>query len=191
MKYLAKPRFFSTVCRLYGEVLLGIPIPLLNILIKELTLVDIWFRKRPILWRLLSASPSLANMGHSILSRCKDNTGPWNSVTEKLLRLLYKEHRIFFLQDLLTYLQDRQQGLENVYITTAISLPDHILSAFVELFRNRYNVQVRIHQVQNPNLILGGVVIWRNTLIDFSLELHLRSIEQKMLHEISLEPFTS
>ena len=76
MKHIAKPRFLSTACRHYGEVLLKIPNPLLEILIKELVLVESWFRERQLLWRLLCSRPSLTQIGHSILRECKDNTGP-------------------------------------------------------------------------------------------------------------------
>ena len=183
MQHLSKPRFFSTACRHYGKILLGIPKPTLEILIQELVLVDSWFRERQLLWRLLCATPSLTQIGHSILQECQENTGPWNAVTERVLDLLFKEHRMVLLWDLLTYIRDRQQSLEELYVTTPVLLPQHILSGLSTVFEKRYNVKIRIHQIENPNLILGGVIVWRNTLTDFSLAPQFHRIEHTVLHE--------
>ncbi|ETZ04920.1 MULTISPECIES: F0F1 ATP synthase subunit delta [Holospora] len=187
MNHFAKPRFFSKVCRRYGEVLLGASQPLLDTVIEELASVRIWFHEKQVLWRLLCAVPSLKQIGEGILEQCRKSTGPWSSVTEKLLYLLYKEHRMSFLWDLLAYLEDRKQEIENVYVTTAVVLPEHVISWFVEWFKVHHHVNVRIHQFMNVDLILGSMIIWRNILIDFSLAPKLRIIERTMAKDLNFE----
>ena len=79
--------------------------------------------------------------------------------------------------------------MEEAYITTPVLLPEHILSDLSALFQKRYDVKIRIHQLENPDLILGGLIVWDNTMTDFSLAPQFYRMEHNMLHEISWDRF--
>ena len=184
MKHLARPYFFSTACRRYGNVLLDLPDSMLNLILNELSAVTLWFQDRPSAWRLLCAVPPLSSGIQEIITSCKDAVGPWSMETENLLALLLKEHRMSMLSQLLAYVQEQKRSKETVYVTSATPLSDASVAELVTFFKTRHNSAVHIEQAHDPDLILGGIILWNNTLIDLSLKTKLLKTQQRICDEI-------
>lgn len=184
MKHLARPHFFSTACRRYGNVLLDLPDSTLNLMIDELSSVTLWFQERSSAWRLLCAVPPLSQVVREIIACCQTAMGPWSKETENLLALLLKEHRMFMLSELLAYVQDQKRSKKTVYVTSATPLSDESITELIMFFKTRHNVAVHIEQAHDPDLILGGVILWNHTLIDLSLKTQLLKTQQRIFDEI-------
>ena len=184
MKRIARPRFFSTACRRYGNVLLNLPDSIFDVVLKELSCLNVWFQERPSSWRLLCAVPPLSCVVKEVLGYCRDAIGPWSQETENLLALLLQEHKIFMLSDLLAYVQDKKCPQETVYVTSATPLSPDSITELVTFFQNHYNTPVRIEQAHDPDLILGGIILWKHTLIDLSLKTQLVKTQQRICDEI-------
>ncbi len=164
--------------------MLDLPDATLNLMLDDLSRVTLWFQENPRAWRLLCAVPLLSQVVQDIMDHCKTAVGPWCKETENVLELLLKEHRMFMLSELLAYVQDQKRPEKTVYVTSATPLSDESVAELITFFKTHHNVSVRIEQASDPDLLLGGVILWNHTLIDLSLKTQLLKTQQRIYDEI-------
>ena len=173
-----QPLFFSHVCKRYGAVLYDLP----ENVIQELARFVEWAGTSGC-WSLLK-EPSLSPRIHAHFFSLFFQHAPCDSLTLKVLSVLSVNKRLGALPEFLRYLTALKDPHKAVYLRTSKQLPKKSITHLTRRLKEEWNVPVEIHQLEDSQLLLGGVFLWDNFMIDASLKTmltHLRSKKDYVL----------
>lgn len=172
------PPFFSHVCKRYGAVLYDLS----KEVIEELACFVEWADASGC-WSLLK-EPSLSPRIHTHFFSLFFQHAAYNAVTFKVLSVLSTNKRLGFLPEFLSYVTYLKDPHKAVYLHTSKQLPKKSISHLTKRLKEEWNIPVEIHQFEDSQLLLGGVFLWDNFMIDASLKTmltHLRSKKDYVL----------
>lgn len=174
-----KPHFFSHVCKRYGAVLYDLP----KEVIQDLARFVEWAHASGC-WSLLkepSLSPRIHTHFFSLFFQHADD----NALTFKVLSVLSTNKRLGFLPEFLSYLTYLKDPHKSVYLHTSKQLPKKSIAYLTKRLKEAWNIPVEIHQFEDTQLLLGGVFLWDNFMIDASLKTLLTHLRSKKDHVLS------
>ncbi len=102
-----------------------------------------------------------------------------------ILRLLSQHKRLGLLSDILESLRrDRLETME-VYWHTARWLNPSEVSDFERLLEQKFGKPVVLHQKKRSDLVLGGILLWDDRMLDLSLFPVFSSLYHEAIHALT------
>jgi F0F1-type ATP synthase delta subunit len=90
-------------------------------------------------------------------------------LTLRTLRVLAAHKRLNILQDILKVLNENQRSSTTVYWHTAKQFSQSDVSALEKTLSDAFGKPIVVVQKEQPDLLMGGVLLWNDSMIDLSL----------------------
>lgn len=174
------PRFFSEICHRYAQVFLDLPQKALG----ELEKFVQWGCSSSTLWSFIT-EPELSDHWKDQIYKAFSNQVSCSQVTMRALAVLGGHARLNLLPDILHLTRHLQKGEQSAYLTLPRRLDSKKLAQFSQQLSSLWGVPVNLHHAEDPSLLLGGVLLWNNSMIDTSLRSTLSTLKKEVLHAVS------
>jgi F0F1-type ATP synthase delta subunit len=175
---LKEPFFYNEVCHRYVAVLMEIPEKTRNKMLKDFSFFQKWTIEHPARWRLLKTAPS--HLQSSIFSDFCAQNG-FISETQNFFQLLCHYGHVPLSLLMIQYFKDRIINLssQKIYFFSScdlsISQKEELEQFLEKIFSRKVNLSYRV----DPSLLLGGVLIWNQIMIDASLSALFHHLKQE------------
>jgi F0F1-type ATP synthase delta subunit len=177
MKAVTQPEFFDDVTRHYAKVFNDLPQDVLS----ELAAFVQWAKERP-LRRSLLKEGSLPLWWHEALFQEFFQLHKSQELTLRVLRVLSAQKRLEILPDILAVLIESKRPDCVMYWHTSKMLSDTELAKLETTLSHHFGKPVTVHQKEKPELLLGGVLLWCDLMIDLSLNTMLSNLHTEIDH---------
>ncbi len=158
-----QPEFFDDVTRHYAKVMQDLP----KSVLAELGAFSLWAKAHPFRNALLREE-SLPIQWHEALFKEFKQAQPCQEATLRTLRVLSAQKRLENLPKILDILSECQSDCW-MYWHAAKKFSDSELSQFEKTLEDALGMPIKLIQKEKPELLLGGVLLWRDVMIDLSL----------------------
>ncbi|MBM3631373.1 MAG: F0F1 ATP synthase subunit delta [Alphaproteobacteria bacterium] len=164
MNVAAVPVFFDDVTRHYAKIFAELPVKTRT----ELEAFVCWIREHPVLKSLLGEN-ALPLWWHESIFKEFQKSHTCQDLTLRTLRVLGDHKRLHVLQDILTVLNEAQCASTTVYWHTAQLFSQSDVLAFEKILSDAFGKPIVVVQKEQPDLLMGGVLLWNDSMIDLSL----------------------
>jgi F0F1-type ATP synthase delta subunit len=164
MKVAAVPVFFDDITRHYAKIFAELPVETMT----ELGAFVRWIHEHPVLESLLGEN-ALPLWWHESVFKEFQKNHTCQDLTLRTLRVLGDHKRLHILQDILTVLNETQCSSTTVYWHTAQLFSQSDVSAFEKILSDAFGKPIVVVQKEQPDLLMGGVLLWNDSMIDLSL----------------------
>lgn len=172
------PLFFDHVCRRYGDVLLHLEKDIAGDLEEFLQ----WAQESQQRWALTKEPMVPISWWHRLFQdflrdrheRKKTlNNKEYKDYpveAEQTLTLLYKNSRLAYLPAILNYVKEERATTRKVYVyCSQDSLRQEEEKKLLKILDPLLDKPGVVHLVRDPDILLGGIVLWNHWMIDCSL----------------------
>jgi F0F1-type ATP synthase delta subunit len=163
MNASCQPEFFDDVTRHYAKVMQDLP----DTVLAELASFSLWAQAHPLRNALLKEE-SLPVQWHEAFFQEFNHDQPCQKITLRTLRVLSAQKRLENLPKILDLLSESKSDCR-VYWHVAKKFSKSELSQFEKILQDALAMPVKVVQKEKPDLLLGGVLLWRDVMIDLSL----------------------
>jgi len=177
MNAFSQPEFFDDVTRHYAKVLQELP----DAVLTELAAFVVWMKEKPLHQSLLKEK-SLALWWHQALFQEFLAEHPSQDLTLRTLQMLSDNKRLDILADILNFLSESRRPDFAVYWHAAKLFSDTELAHLTKTLHQAFGMPITIYQKEKPELLLGGVLLWGDTMIDLSLSAMLSNLYTEIDH---------
>jgi ATP synthase F1 delta subunit len=174
------PRFFSEICHRYARVLLDLP----DSVLKELDSFVQWVKRSPTLWSFIT-EPELSDQWKQNIFNLFYQKTSCSSSAMNTLKVLGHHARLNLLPNILQLTYQLKKGEKDVYLTLPERLDPASLAQFSKKLSSLWGASVTLHHVDDPSLLLGGILLWDDSMIDTSLRSTLSTLKKEVLHAVS------
>jgi F0F1-type ATP synthase delta subunit len=174
-----QPQFFDDVARHYAKIFKDLP----QVVLEELTCFDQWIKGSALFCSLVRESSS-PFFWHEALFHEFAETHPCQEMTLRILALMSAHKRLGALGNVLSALNEFTRPDRVVYLHTAQRLSDAALTDFAQVLSHSFDMPVTVHQKENTELLLGGVLLWNDSMIDLSLKRMLSNLHTEIDHVV-------
>lgn len=175
------PTFINHVCKHYADLIRGLATNNLH----DLDVFAQWSVSHPLKQSLLAQSRLPVWWHEALFQEFKESYPATTDEALAFLRLLSEHKRLGMLSDILACVQQQQSEALEVYWQTAQWLTPQELSEFQNILTQRFQRPVRLHQSLRPDLILGGILLWEDRMLDLSLFPVFSSLYHEAIHAIT------
>lgn len=158
------PVFFNDVARHYAEVFSELP---------EKTISDLgafvdWIDQHPVLQSLLHEN-ALPLWWHETVFEEFQKVHTCQDLTLRALRVLSAHKRLDVLPNILKILADNKSPKMTVYWHTAKLFSVSDMASFEKTLSDAFKKPIVVCQKEQPDLLMGGILLWDDSMIDLSL----------------------
>ncbi len=164
MKVAAVPVFFDDITRHYAKIFAELPAKTMT----DLGAFVLWIQHHPVLQSLLGEN-SLPLWWHESVFKEFQKIHTCQDLTLRTLRVLAAHKRLNILQDILKVLNENQRSSTTVYWHTAKQFSQSDVSALEKTLSDAFGKPIVVVQKEQPDLLMGGVLLWNDSMIDLSL----------------------
>lgn len=177
MKAATAPEFFDDVTRHYGKIFQELP----DTVQGELNIFVAWVQEHPLRASILKET-FLPLSWHEVLFQEFFQDHSCEPLTLQTLRVLSGQKRLAILPAILGALRESQCSQCTVYWHTAKLFSDKELLSLSKKLGKVLGKTVTIRQREKPELLLGGIFLWHDTMIDLSLSTMLSNLHTEIDH---------
>lgn len=177
VKVLHQPRFFSDSCKLYGKIFQDLPPEV----ILDLEAFLRWGQAVPQRLSLLQAPGVSLSVQAAFLNQFYHDHA-CHALTRRVFSVLRVHKRMRMLPDILAYLKESANPFRTVYLFTPKRLSIRSISQLTRRLKQYWNMPVVIDQCEDPDLMLGGILLWDHFIIDASLKKIFTHLKSEMLY---------
>jgi F0F1-type ATP synthase delta subunit len=164
MKVAVAPVFFDDITRHYAKIFAELPVQTMT----ELGAFVRWIHEHPVLESLLGENALPLWWHESVFKEFQQNH-TCQDLTLRTLRVLGAHKRLNILQDILKVLDGNQCSSTTVYWHTAKLFSKIDVSALEKTLSDAFGKAIVVVQKEQPDLLMGGVLLWNDSMIDLSL----------------------
>jgi F0F1-type ATP synthase delta subunit len=180
MSNATQPQFFDDVARHYAGIFKDLP----DIVLKELALFVQWINSND-LRRSLVKENNLPLVWYEALFQEFRDKHPCHEGTLRTLAVMSEHKRLGNLDDVLGALNESTRTDRAVYLHTAQRFSDTEVADFAEILGRSFGMPVTVHQTEKNDLLLGGVLLWNDSMIDLSLNRMLSKLHTEIDHVLN------
>ena len=164
MKVASVPEFFDDVTRHYAKIFAELPKKTLD----QLEAFVCWIDQHRVLQSLLREN-ALPLSWHESVFDAFQRGDVCDDLTLQTLRVLGAHKRLDILPNILKVLHHNQSPHTVVYWHTANMFSDLDKDALEKTLSDAFGKPVVVCQKEQTNLLMGGVLLWDDSMIDLSL----------------------
>ena len=164
MKVASVPEFFDDVTRHYAKIFAELPKKTLD----QLDAFVRWIGQQPVLQSLLCEN-ALPLWWHESVFQAFERDDACDDLTLQTLRVLGTHKRLDILPNILKVLHHNQSPRTVVYWHTAKLFSDVDKKTLENTLSDAFGKPVVVYQKEQADLLMGGVLLWDDSMIDLSL----------------------
>ena len=187
MKLPKDMKYFDQVSYRYASILFLLPIKIREILQKELVLFLQWIDPSSEQWKLLTAV-FLPDRYQKIFldSFCK--AYKCSTPTMNFLEILMRNDRLTWLSDILMLCKELEEKAENkqrAYFLSATFAEEKNIKTLKKALSEKLGKQIILYCQTEENLLLGGIILWEDFMVDASLAAHFEQLKKGITDDTS------
>ena len=180
MNVATAPQFFDDVTRHYAQVFSALPQEVLT----DLRLFVQWIEDHPVLQSLLCEN-SLPLWWHETVFDAFHQVHPCQELTLRTLRVLSTQKRLDILSNILRVLLEMESPHTTVYWHTAKLFSPSDVAILEKTLSDAFGTSIVVCQKEKSDLLLGGVLLWDDSMIDLSLSNILSNLYNEIDHVLT------
>ncbi|BDB96126.1 ATP synthase F1 subunit delta [Candidatus Hydrogenosomobacter endosymbioticus] len=178
---------FDSVCSRYAKVLFSLPKDVRDSVRREIGEFVLWAKTTDELWNLVSSEYLSHRYKYEFFEEFKKQF-ECSKETENFFELLVNNERVSSLQSILIlfdFMKNQQNGVVKAYMISALPIPKKYEKFLAHQISRKIGREVELKIEVDCTLILGGILLWDNFMIDASLATSFKRIEEGAIYAAS------